>query len=98
MTNVERGAALVGPNARGLIATRVIVPRPAFQIPASLSLALAVPQPRSHSLAASFSKSSWAIAFPMRFLPVISGQSAFFADRGLGDGTSRRNAGFLPAL
>src|SRR5262249_31941432 len=27
MTNVERGAALVGPNARGLIATRVIVPR-----------------------------------------------------------------------
>src|SRR5262245_22112483 len=28
MMNAERGAALVGPNAGGLIATRVIVPRP----------------------------------------------------------------------
>jgi len=31
MTNAERGAALVGLNARGLIATRVIVPRPSLQ-------------------------------------------------------------------
>jgi len=32
MTNAERGAALVGLNARGLIATRVIVPRPTLRV------------------------------------------------------------------
>jgi hypothetical protein len=33
----------------------------------------------------------------MRFLPVVAGPR-FLADRGSGDGVSRRNAGFPPAL